>query len=58
MGVSFHTISIDSQVLLISVMGTLDMQVIQNISLSRVDPLLRGRDSSYDCVREMSWALG
>ena len=56
-GVSHCRISIGSQVLLISMMGTLDMQGIQNISLTRVDPLLRGRDPSYDCVREMSWVL-
>ena len=56
--VSHHTISIGSQVLLISMMGTPDMQGIQSILLSTVDPLQRGGNPSYDCVREMSWVLG
>ena len=55
---SHNTIPIGSQVLLISMMDTPDMQGIQSIFLSIVDPLLRGGNPSYDCAREMSWVLG
>ena len=57
-GVSHHTISIGSQILLISMMDTPDMQGIQSIFLSIVDALLRGGNPSYDCAGEMSWVLG